>query len=247
MQKYLFLHLGFIMKKVLKFIFVKVPLALFLLSLLAVTVLKWVPVYVTPLMIMRAVEFRHDDDFKTTRKWCRLEDISPEMMKAVITSEDNLFCKHHGFDMKAIKEAREENKEGKRLRGGSTISQQTAKNVFTFHKRTLWRKGVEGYFTVLIELIWGKERIMEVYLNVIETGKGVYGVQAAAQKYFHKDAAELSRKEASAIAVCLPSPLKRNPGKPSSYVASRTATISKRIPNIHYPEWIEDNVSRQGH
>lgn len=235
------------MRKAIKFIFIKIPLALFILSLLAVTVLKWMPVYVTPLMISRSIEFRHDKDFKTTRKWCRLEDISPEMMKAVITSEDNLFCKHHGFDMKAIKEAKKEIEEGKRFRGGSTISQQTAKNVFTFHKRTLWRKGVESYFTILIELIWGKERIMEVYLNVIETGKGVYGVQAAARKYFGKDASNLTRKEASAIAVCLPSPLKMNPGKPSKYVASRTSTIAKRIPNIRYPEWVENNVSQQGH
>ena len=227
------------MKKFLKFLFIKLPLALILLSVLQVLILKWVPVWVTPIMISRSIEYRSDPDFHTVKDWCPIERISPELMKAVITSEDNLFCEHHGFDRKAIKQARKENKEGKRLRGASTISQQTAKNVFTLHGRTMWRKGIEAWYTVLIELIWGKERIMEVYLNVIETGKGVYGAQAAARTYFGKDAADLTRREASAVAACLPNPLGRNPAKPSSYVASRTATISRMIPNLSYPDWIE--------
>ncbi|MDO5442127.1 MAG: monofunctional biosynthetic peptidoglycan transglycosylase [Bacteroidia bacterium] len=227
------------MKHILKIIFIRIPLALLLFSVMTVVALKWLPVRITPIMIKRAIEFRQDKDFRTVKEWRDIEDISPELMKAVITSEDNLFCKHHGFDIKAIKEAREEIKSGKRFRGGSTISQQTAKNVFTFHKQTLWRKVVESYYTVLIELIWGKERIMEVYLNVIEVGKGIYGAQAAAETYFGKDADKLTRKEAAAIAVCLPSPLKRNPARPSEYVSKRTAKISKMIPNIIYPEWIE--------
>lgn len=227
------------MKKAIKFLLVRLPLALIVLSVLNVLILKWVPVWVTPIMIKRTIEYRQDPDFRTTKKWCRLEDISPEMKKAVIASEDNLFCKHHGFDRKAIEQAVKERKEGKRLRGGSTISQQTAKNVFTLHKRTMWRKAVESYYTVLIEMIWGKERIMEVYLNVIETGKGVYGVQAAAQKYFGKDASGLTRREASAIAVCLPSPLKRDPSHPSEYLRNRTSAISRLIPKISYPEWID--------
>lgn len=226
------------MKRFLKFLLIRLPLSLFALTVLYVLILKWVPVWVTPIMVSRAVEYRHDPDFHTQKKWCRLENISPELMKAVMTSEDNLFCKHHGFDFKAIKQAAQENKEGKRFRGGSTISQQTAKNVFTFHKRTWWRKGVESYFTVLIELIWGKERIMEVYLNVIEVGKGIYGAQAAAQACFHKDASELTRREAATIAACLPSPLKRNAAKPSKYVSSRASSISRMIPNLSYPEWI---------
>lgn len=227
------------MKKAIKFLLVRLPLALIVLSVLNVLILKWVPVWVTPIMVKRAIEYRQDPDFRTTKKWCRLGDISPEMKKAVIASEDNLFCKHHGFDRKAIEQAVKERKEGKRLRGGSTISQQTAKNVFTLHKRTMWRKAVESYYTVLIEMIWGKERIMEVYLNVIETGKGVYGVQAAAQKYFGKDASGLTRREASAIAVCLPSPLKRDPSHPSEYLRNRTSAISRLIPKISYPEWID--------
>lgn len=227
------------MKRFFKFLFVKLPLALIIISVLTVLALKWVPVWVTPIMVSRCIEFRSDPDFHTVKEWCPLEDISPELMKAVITSEDNLFCEHDGFDRKAIRQAMQEKKEGKRVRGASTISQQTAKNVFTLHKRTMWRKGVEGWFTILIEKIWGKERIMEVYLNVAEMGKGVYGAQAAAQAYFGKDASALTRREAAALAACLPNPLGRNPAKPSSYVSSRAAQISRMIPNISYPDWIE--------
>lgn len=229
------------MKRLCKFLFVKLPLALVLLSVLLVLIHKWVPVWVTPIMVSRSIEYRSDPEFHTVKRWCPLEDISPELIKAVITSEDNLFCEHGGFDRKAIKQAMKEKKEGKRVRGASTISQQTAKNVFTFHKRTMWRKGVEGWFTLLIEWIWGKERIMEVYLNVAEMGKGVYGAQAAAQKYFGKDASALTRREAATLAACLPNPLDRNPAKPSKYVSSRASSISRMIPNLKYPDWIERN------
>ena len=227
------------MKRFLRFLLIKLPLALILLSVLLVLALKWAPVWVTPIMVSRSIEYRSDPDFQTRKKWCAIEDISPELMKAVITSEDNLFCQHKGFDRKAIETAMREKKEGKRVRGASTISQQTAKNVFTLHRRTMWRKVVEGWFTVLIEMIWGKERIMEVYLNVAEMGKGVYGAQAAAQTYFGKDAAALTRREAATLAACLPNPLGRNPSKPSSYVSSRAAKISRMIPNLNYPDWIE--------
>ena len=229
------------MKRLCKFLFVKLPLALVLLSVLLVLIHKWVPVWVTPIMVSRSIEYRSDPEFHTVKRWCPLEDISPELIKAVITSEDNLFCEHGGFDRKAIKQAMKEKKEGKRVRGASTISQQTAKNVFTFQKRTMWRKGVEGWFTLLIEWIWGKERIMEVYLNVAEMGKGVYGAQAAAQKYFGKDASALTRREAATLAACLPNPLDRNPAKPSRYVSSRASSISRMIPNLKYPDWIERN------
>ena len=227
------------MKRFCKFLFIKLPLAVILLSVLLVLALKWVPVWVTPIMVSRSIEYRSDPDFHTLKKWRPIEEISPELMKAVITSEDNLFCEHDGFDREAIKQAMQEKKDGKRVRGASTISQQTAKNVFTLHKRTMWRKAVEGWFTVLIELIWGKERIMEVYLNVAEMGKGIYGAQAAAQKYFGKDAATLTRRESATLAACLPDPLDRNPANPSKYVSSRASTISRMIPNIKYPDWIE--------
>ena len=227
------------MKRFLKFLLIKLPLALILLSVLSVVILKWVPVWVTPIMVSRSIEYRKDSDFHTKKKWCSLKDISPELMKAVITSEDNLFCEHGGFDRKAIEQAIKEKKEGKRLRGASTISQQTAKNVFTLHGRTMWRKGVEAWFTFLIETIWGKERIMEVYLNIAEMGKGVYGAQAAAQSFFGKDAAALTRREAATIAACLPNPLRMDAAHPSKYVSSRASTISRMIPNLKYPDWIE--------
>jgi monofunctional biosynthetic peptidoglycan transglycosylase len=227
------------MKKFLRFLFVKLPLAVILLSVLHVLILKWVPVWVTPIMVSRSVEYRQDPSFHTSKRWCRLADISPELIKAVITSEDNLFVEHKGFDRKAIEQALKEKKEGKRVRGASTISQQTAKNVFTLHKRTVWRKAVEGWFTLLIEWIWGKERIMEVYLNVAEMGKGVYGAQAAAQAFFGKDASALTRREAATLAACLPAPLERDAAHPSRYVSSRASTISRMIPNLKYPDWID--------
>lgn len=238
------------MKKFLRTIFLWIPLALVTLSVLWVVMLKWVPVYVTPLMLKRAVEYRSDEDFKTRHDWVPLEKISPEMIKAVVTSEDNLFFEHKGFDWKAIKAAKEYNEKhidpqtGKptKRRGGSTISQQTAKNVFTFQRRTVLRKAVESYFTVLIEWIWGKERIMEVYLNVAEMGKGIYGCQAAAQTYFKKDAIKLGRRESCLIAVCLPSPIKRNPAKPSNYVSNQSERIRKRVPNILYPDWVTERA-----
>ena len=124
------------------------------------------------------------------------------------------------------------------MRGASTISQQTAKNVFLLPTRSYIRKGLEAYFTVLIEKIWGKERILEVYLNVIETGKGLYGVEVAAETYFNTSAANLTRRQSCLIAACLPNPLKRNAGKPSSYVSSRAGQISALEPKLTYPDWV---------
>ncbi len=223
---------------ILKFI-VGPVIAFLVLSVLWVTLLKWVPVYVTPLMIKRSIEYRSDKDFHTRKSWRPLEEISPEMVKAVITSEDNLYAQHNGFSWSAIKKAIEEKKNGKRQRGGSTISQQTAKNVFTFCGRTWWRKAWESYYTVLIELIWGKERIMEVYLNVIEMGKGIYGSQAAAKAHFGCDASQLTRLQACTIAACLPNPIRRNAGNPTPYIRKRAATLASRINYIAYPEWVD--------
>jgi len=227
------------MKKVLKFLLIKLPLAVILLSVLSVFVLKWVPVKVTPLIVSRSIEFRKDTTFHTSKQWCKLEDISPELIKAVIVSEDSHFLEHKGFDYEAIRRALERRKTEGVVRGASTISQQTAKNVFTFHKRTFWRKGIEAWFTFLIERIWGKERIMEVYLNVAEMGKGIYGAQAAAQAFFKKDAAALTRREASTLAASLPAPLKQNADHPTTALRNRTAAISRMIPDLKYPDWVE--------
>lgn len=230
--------------KIIRLIFIKLPIALILLSILWVILLKWVPVWVTPLMISRSIEFKDDDSFRTHKKWVRIDDISQEMIKAVIASEDNLFNEHHGFDWQQIRMAVDEHKtDGKKLRGASTISQQTAKNVFLLPNRSVIRKGLEAYFTILIELLWGKERIMEVYLNVAEMGKGIYGAQAAAEQHFNKNASELKRRESCLIAACLPGPLKRNASAPSEYISKRASKISALIPKIAYPDWIENNNS----
>lgn len=226
-------------KRVLKLLLIKIPLILIALSILWVLILKWVPVWVTPLMISRSIEYRNDDSFHTHKKWRSYDNISPELAKAVIASEDNLFAEHNGFDWKEMRKAIDEHKnKGKRLRGASTISQQTAKNVFLFPSRSFVRKGFEAYFTVLIELFWSKERILEVYLNVAEMGKGIYGAEAAAQEIFDKSAAGLTRREASLIAACLPNPVQRQAGKPSAYVSRRAGQIRALIPKIAYPEWI---------
>ena len=224
--------------KFMRFLFIKLPLAIILFSIIWVVLLKWFPVYITPLMISRSIEYRQDKDFHTHHKWRSLERISPEMSKAVIASEDNKFLDHNGFDWDEMEKAIKEHNQGKRLRGASTISQQTAKNVFLLPKRSFIRKGLEAYFTVLIELIWGKQRILEVYLNVAEMGKGLYGSEAAARYLFKTTADKLTRHQACLIAACLPNPLKRNAANPSSYVSSRANAISRNISNLKYPDWI---------
>lgn len=223
-----------------KLLLIKLPLAFVAVTVLWVLMLKWVPVWVTPLMVSRSIEYRNDDTFRTQKKWRRYERISPEMAKAVIASEDNLFAEHNGFDWKEMRKAIDDHKtKGKKLRGASTISQQTAKNVFLFPSRSFVRKAFEAYFTLLIEWIWGKERILEVYLNVAEMGKGVYGAEAAARAFFDKNASELTRREASLITACLPNPIDRHADRPSQYVSKRAGQIRSLIPKISYPEWIE--------
>ena len=191
-------------------------------SILAVLVLRFVPVYITPLMLIRSVESIAEGETPgISRDWVPLGKISQNMVQAVVASEDNLFMEHNGFSFRDIEKALEHNKKGKRIRGGSTISQQTAKNVFLWPQRSWVRKGLETYFTVLIEFLWTKERIMEVYLNVIETGNGIYGVQAASRKYFGVNASNLTRSQAALIAVCLPNPRKFSPANPSGYISRR--------------------------
>lgn len=174
---------------------------------------------------------------KVDREWVDLEDISPDLVLAVVSSEDNLFLEHNGFDIKAIKEARKHNKTSKRKRGASTISQQTAKNVFLWPARSWLRKGLEVYFTALMELLWSKERIMEVYLNVIEMGDGIYGAQAAAQHYYGRTAKKLNREQCAMIAAILPNPRERNPVRPTSYLLKRKNWILWNMKNIEVVEF----------
>ena len=190
---------------------------------------KWVPVKWTPLMLKRTVQNIGVKDYKNSRTWVDIENISPIMVRAVIASEDGRFMEHWGFDIKELIKMNKEHKtKGKKIRGCSTISQQVAKNCFTFCGHSWWRKGFEAYYTLLIELFWSKERIMEVYLNIVETGKGLFGVEAAAQKYFGRSAAKLNTHQAVSIACVLPNPLKRSPKTVSQKNPSKYRITYKR-------------------
>jgi monofunctional biosynthetic peptidoglycan transglycosylase len=184
-------------------------------------------------MVTRIVEFKLDGgDAIYSHDWVPLEEISPNLQKAVIASEDGNFLKHSGFDFKAMQKAYKSNKKGKKLKGGSTISQQTAKNVFLWQGRSYLRKGLEAYFTVLIELIWGKERIMEVYLNSIEMGNGVYGAQAAARHWYSTTAQDLTPKEAAGIAAILPNPRKYKASNSSAFISHRKEKIMRVMRHV---------------
>ena len=217
-----------LIKRLFRFIF-KILFWLVVCSVGVVFLFKWVPVPVTPLMIIRSVEQTDTNKKGWEHNWVPIEAISINLQKAVICSEDQFFLKHSGFDFKAIEKAYENNKKGKRLKGASTISQQTAKNVFLWPSRSWLRKGLETYFTFLIELIWTKERIMEVYLNTIEMGPGIYGAEAAAQYWFKKPASKLSKYEAAAIASVLPSPLRYKANPATTYIESRKSWIVKQM------------------
>ncbi|HET9629432.1 MAG TPA: monofunctional biosynthetic peptidoglycan transglycosylase [Novosphingobium sp.] len=196
-------------------------IALFLgASLFFVVLYKWVPVPVTPTMIMDPNGF--------TKNWTRLSQIDRNMVAAVIAGEDSKFCSHNGFDTRAIEQAWERNQRGGRIRGGSTISQQTAKNVFLWQGGGYFRKALEAWFTVLIEQVWGKRRIMEVYLNVAETGIGTYGVEAGAQRYYNHSAARLSPVEAARIAAALPAPKRREVVGVSGFTRRHGNVIARR-------------------
>lgn len=191
-------------------------------SIFSVIVFRWVPIYITPLVVIRMVENKLDGkDASYKKTWKPLEEISPHLQLAVVCSEDQNYLKHNGFDFGAIEKAIKHNKTHKRKRGASTISQQVAKNVFLWQSRSWIRKGFEVYFTFLIELFWSKERIMEVYLNVIEMGNGVYGAEAAAKANFNTTAVKLTKRQAAAIASTLPNPRKFSAKKPSAYINKR--------------------------
>lgn len=208
----------------------RICLAFIVISVISVVIFRWVPVPITPLMIIRNVEQMGDGKgVVMEHDWVALKEISPKLQLAVVCSEDQNYLKHFGFDLGAIKKAMKENEEGKRFRGGSTITQQTAKNVFLWQGRSYLRKGFEAWFTLLIEVFWSKERIMEVYLNSIEMGPGVYGAEAASQHWFHKPAKKLTKDEAAAIAAILPNPIRLKANPASSYVSNRKAWIKQQM------------------
>lgn len=211
-------------------IFWKTCLAFFVLSIVSVVIYRWVPVPITPLMLIRDVEqLKNDKGVIMEHDWVPLEEISPKLQLAVVCSEDQNYLKHFGVDWGAIQKAMKENEKGKRVRGGSTITQQTAKNVFLWQGRSYLRKGLELWFTLLIEVFWSKERIMEVYLNSIEMGNGIYGAEAAAQHWFHKSAKKLSKDEAAAIAAILPNPLRYKANPANGYISGRKAWIKQQM------------------
>ena len=191
------------------------------LTLVLVVAFKWLPVPVTATMLM--------DENGITKDWESLDNIDRNLVSAVIAAEDSRFCEHYGFDAEAIEQAIEERLAGERERGASTISQQTAKNVFLWQGGGFFRKGLEAWFTFWIETIWGKRRIMEVYLNVAETGIGTYGAEAGSQRYFQHSAARLSADEASRMAAALPSPKKRAVVSPGGWLRRHGNSIERRI------------------
>jgi len=199
-------------------------LVFFLGSLLVVLVYRFVPPPVTLTMLGDLARGNG-----ITKDWMSLSRMDPAMARAAIAAEDGNFCRHHGFDFTAIEQAMKRNASGSKIRGGSTISQQTAKNVFLWQGRSWLRKGLEAWFTVLIEAIWGKKRIMEVYLNIAETGIGTYGANAGAQRYFHHDASRLSTVEASRIAAVLPLPKKRGAVAPRGFTLRYGNAIQRRM------------------
>lgn len=216
-------------KKITKFL-LRAALWFIGISIFFVVLFKFVPVPFTPLMAIRFIENKMDgNEVIYSHDWEPLESISTNLQKAVIASEDSNFLTHSGFDFEAIEKAIKNNEQGKKIKGGSTISQQTAKNVFLWQDRTYLRKGLEAYFTVLIELIWSKERIMEVYLNSIEMGNGVYGAQAASQHWYSKNASQLSQREAAGIAAILPNPRKFKASNSSSYINRRKNRIVRHM------------------
>ena len=211
-------------------IVLRIVIGFLILSIATTIIYRFVPVPVTPLMIIRCVEQKRDGkEMRLKKDWKSLDEISPHLQLAVVCSEDQNFLLHYGFDFKALKKAMLNNEKSKKIRGGSTISQQTAKNVFLWNGRNYIRKGFEAYFTLLIETAWSKERIMEVYLNVIEFGDGIYGAEAASQHYFKKPAAKLSREEAAILASLLPNPRVYGKNIGGNYIQGRKAWVMQQM------------------
>ena len=220
--------------------FLAVLLAWLLLTATPVLLLRWLRPLTSALMLEAAAQAwaAQDHGYRTDFEWVSLEQISPHAAIAVIASEDQLFPFHAGFDFDSIREAVRDSERGRRLRGASTISQQVAKNLFLWSRHSLVRKGLEAYFTVLIEALWPKERILEMYLNVAQFGNGVYGVQAAAERFWHKPARRLTSADAALLAAVLPNPLRLHADRPSRYVLSRRDWILDQMRMLGGPEYL---------
>lgn len=216
-----------------KWFLLKTLLWFFGISVSFVVLFKFVPVPLTPLMVIRYFENKAEGkEIYFSHNWEPIDKISMNLQKAVIASEDGTFLTHNGFDFIAMQKAYKSNERGRKIKGGSTISQQTAKNVFLWQGRSYLRKGLEAYFTVLIEVIWGKKRIMEVYLNSIEMGDGVYGAYAATEHWYRKDASSLTMQQAAGIAAILPNPRKFKATSSSSYINNRKTKIVRIMRHV---------------
>lgn len=210
-------------------------------SVLAVLFLRWVPPLTSAVIVQKtlAAVWTDDERFRLRHQWVSWEEISGHAKIAVIASEDQRFPDHHGFDFHALGQALRSYRDGGRLRGASTISQQVAKNLFLWSGRSFVRKGLEAYFTGLIELLWPKERILEVYLNIAEFGPGIFGIEAASQAYFRKPAARLSAREAALLAAVLPNPLRLRADRPSAYVLDRRNWILHQMWRLGGPDYLK--------
>lgn len=214
-------------------ILIKIVLWFLAITFTWVLIYKFINPPITYLMLQRGLERKWEGkNWKLQKDWKNYDEISNNLKKATIAGEDARFMVHNGFDFKAIERAFERNKSGKKLRGGSTISQQTAKNVFLWGGRSYLRKGFEAYFTVLIELLWSKQRILEIYLNVIETGDGMYGVQAATLTYYGTGCQSLNKAKAALLIACLPNPRRWNPAQPTAYIYHRQYLILRNMRNL---------------
>jgi len=223
----------------LPFIALRFFIYFFVITVVWVFILRFLPVWVTPFMISRKIDaFKADEDTEIFHDWEPYDNISREVALAVVSSEDQNFPNHWGFDFNEIYDAMTEKR--KRVRGASTISQQVAKNVFLWHGRSFIRKGLEAYFTILIEIIWDKERILEVYLNVAEMGKMTFGVEAASLRYYKKSAKNLTRAEAARIAAVLPNPIRFSIKNPSAYVMKRSNQITRQMRALGGQKYIDD-------
>jgi monofunctional biosynthetic peptidoglycan transglycosylase len=227
------------LKKIYRF-FRKLMLYFFNGSVALTIIYRFVPPPFTYLMIQRLVEQKMDgEDLKLRKDWVSIEEMSPYLVRAVIASEDQHFNEHWGFDIEALQKAYQHNQKSKKVKGGSTISQQVAKNVFLWPGRSYFRKGLEAYFTILIEITWSKKRIMEIYLNEIEMGNGIYGAEAAAKKYFRKPAKDLSKRESALIAAVLPNPIRWTPANPNAYIQRRQYRILRAMRYVGKPEYLK--------
>lgn len=213
----------------------------FVASILQVLIFKWLPPIITPIMVFDKVEsfFEKEKEFDLQYQWKPIEEISPYMALAVIASEDQRFAEHFGFDVKAIEEAMRENKKGGRVRGASTITQQVAKNLFLWPSKDYFRKGLEAYYTLLMEIFWSKQRIVEMYVNIAEMGYGVYGVNSAAEVFYNKDSKSLNRNETALIAAVLPNPKKFSVKNPSGYIIGRRGWIVRQMYQLGDVKYLE--------